>query len=66
MSFYDSAKRAKPFGEALKAFESKLVDGKVVVENPNRRLAKYEFCKKGDVSLLATKRYKEMRKNIGG
>ena len=52
--------------EALQAFESKLVDGKVVLENPNRKLAKFEFCKKGQLSLLATKRYRELRKNIDG
>jgi hypothetical protein len=66
LSFYDAAKKAKPFKEALQAFESKLVDGKVVVENPNRRLAKFAVCKKGELSLLATKRYKEIRKNIDG
>ena len=54
------------FKEALKTFESKLVDGKVVVENPNRRLAKFAFCKKGELSLLATKRYQEIRKNVDG
>ncbi len=66
LSFYDAAKKAKPLKEALKAFESKLVNGKVVVENPNRRLAKFAFCKKGEHSLLATKRYQEIRKNIDG
>ena len=64
LSFYDAAKRAKPFKEALKAFESKLDDGKVVVENPNRKLAKFEFCEKGEISRLATKRYREIRRNI--
>ena len=64
LSFYDAAKKAKPFKEALRALESKLVDGKVVVENPNRKLANFEFCKKGELSLLATKRYQDIRKNI--
>lgn len=64
LSFYDAAKKAKAFKDALRAFESKLVDGKVVVENPNRKLAKFEFCKKGEINRLATKRYQELRKNI--
>ena len=66
LSFYEAARKAKPFKEASKALESKLVDGKVVVENPNRRLAKFAFCKKGELSLLATKRYQEIRSNIDG
>lgn len=66
LSFYDAARKAKPFKETLKAFESKLVDGKVVVENPNRRLAKFAFCEKGEPSITATKRYQEIRKNVDG
>ena len=49
----------------LRAFESKLVDGQVVVENPNRRLARFVFCKKGELSRVATKRYQEIRRRIG-
>jgi hypothetical protein len=64
LSFYAAAQKSKAFKEALKSFESKLVDGNVVVENPNRRLGKFEFCKKGEVSRLATQRYKEIRKNL--
>jgi len=65
LSFYNSAVKAAPFKQALKAFESKLVDGNVIVENPNRRLAKFGFCKKGRPSRIATKRYQEILKNIG-
>lgn len=64
LSFYDAAKKAKPFKDALQALESKLVNGKVVVENPNRRLAKFEFCKKGRPSAPATRRYREILRNI--
>lgn len=64
LSFYRTAHKAKPFRAALKTLESKRVDGKMVVENPNRRLARFEFCKKGQPSQAATKRYREIRKNI--
>lgn len=66
LSFYKAAVRAAQFKQALKAFESKLVDRKVVVENPNRKLSKFEFCKKGQPSRLATNRYREILKNAGG
>ncbi len=65
LSFYDAAKKAKPFRLALDALESKLVDGQVVVENPNRRLAKLCFCKKGEPSRAATQRYREILENLG-
>lgn len=65
LSFYAAARKHAAFKDALKALQSKLVDGKLVVENPNRRLANLEFCKKGQASTLATKRYKEILKNVG-
>jgi hypothetical protein len=64
LSFYNSAKKDKRCKEALNLLESKLIDGKVVVENPNRKLAQFDFCKKGEPSELATKRYQEILKNI--
>ncbi len=65
LSFYRVAKKARPFRQALQALESKLVDSQLVVENPNRRLAKFCFCKKGEPSRMATRRYQEILKNIG-
>lgn len=64
LSFYDAAKRSPKFKQALKALESKLVDGQLVVENPNRRLAKLAFCRKGEASRLATKRFREVLENL--
>lgn len=64
LSFYNAAKKDKRFREALSMLESKLVDGKVVVENPNRKLTHFAFCKKGESSELATKRYHEILKNV--
>src|SRR3990170_3786052 len=65
LSFFDRAKNDPRFMEALNVLESKLVDGRVVVENPNRKLREFSFCKKGEPSELATVRYCEILKNIG-
>ena len=65
LSFYDAARKRSEFKQALRALESKLRDGELVVENPNRRLAKLAFCRKGEPSRLATKRYREIVKNVG-
>jgi hypothetical protein len=66
LSFYNRAKEDKRFLEALKALESKLVDGQIVVERVVPKLAKFSFCKKGEPSVLATIRYHEILKNLGG
>jgi len=64
LSFYNVAKRDLRFRDALRALESKLVDGKIVVENPSRKLAGFLFCKKGEPSELATRRYHEILRNL--
>lgn len=65
LSFYPSARASKPFNEALRALEAKLEKKKLVVENPNRRLAKFAFCRKGEPSAAATKRWREIIRNVG-
>ena len=65
LSFYESARKSPSFKQALKALEGKLAGGQMVVENPNRRLAKFDFCRKGEPSQAATRRYREILKNIG-
>lgn len=65
LSFYDKAREDTRFLEALEVLQSKLVAGKVVVENPNRKLAGFSFCKKGEPSDLATARYREILNNLG-
>ena len=65
LSFYDRAKEDNRFLEALKALESKMVDGQIVVERIVPKLAKLSFCKKGEPSVLATIRYHEILKNLG-
>jgi len=64
LSFYDKAKRDERFLESLHALQDKLVDGMIVVERNVPKLAKLTFCKKGQPSELATKRYHEILANL--
>ena len=65
LSFYDSAKKDERFLEAFSALKDKLRDGQVVIERTVPKLAKLNFCKKGEPSELATRRYDEIVANIG-
>ncbi|HWQ76642.1 MAG TPA: prenyltransferase [Syntrophomonas sp.] len=65
LSFYSRAKHDDRFLEALALFESKLADGKVVAARVNPKLAGFTFCKKGEPSELATKRYRQILMNLG-
>jgi hypothetical protein len=65
LSFYNTAKNDHRFLEALGVLESSLVNGKIIVERPNQKLAGLTFCKKGEPSDLATERYHEILKNLG-
>ncbi len=65
LSFYDKAKQDARFLEALAVLQSKLTDGSIVVERPNPKLASFACCKKGDLSELATARYRELLRNLG-
>lgn len=65
LSFYDKAKKDGRFLEALRVLESKLVDGMIVVERPNPKLASFSFCQKGVPSELGTLRYHEILRNLG-
>ncbi len=66
LSFYAAARRTRAFRAALAALESKLSDGRLIVENPSRGLAKLAFCEKGRPSRAATRRYGELLKNVEG
>jgi hypothetical protein len=41
-------KKDDRFIEAFEALRSKLVDGKIVIERQNPKLASLSFCKKGN------------------
>ncbi len=64
LSFYDRAKEDTRFLEALSILESKMRDGKIVVERVNPKLAKLSFCKKGETSDLGTRHYLEIKRNL--
>jgi len=66
LSFYDAARKEKRFLAALPSLESKLVEGKMIVESPKRGLGGLRFCKKGEPSPPATARYREIRRNLDG
>ncbi len=63
LSFYESARRDSRFREALRELRSKTVDGKVIVENPHRKLAGFSFCTKGSPSEAATRHYRAILRN---
>lgn len=64
LSFYNRAKEDSRFLEALETLKSKTVDGQIIVERVVPKLAKLSFCKKGEPSELATKRYNEILDNL--
>lgn len=64
LSYYERAKKDNRFLDALNVLKSKMVNGKIIVENPNRQLASFSFCKKGEPSDLATERYHEIFNNL--
>lgn len=64
LSFYEKARKDHRFLAALEVLQSKMIDGKIIVENPNSKLAGFAFCKKGAPSELATERYREILTNL--
>ena len=65
LSFYERARSDPRYREAFKILESKLdADGRLVIERPNRKLAKFVMCTKGEASQLATKRYSAIVANM--
>lgn len=64
LSFYDAAKHDPRFLDALSVLQGKLKDGQIVVERPHAKLAGLSFCKKGEPSERATKRYQTILSNL--
>ncbi len=65
LSFYEKARRDERFMQAFEALRAKTRRGQIVVERVVPKLAKLEFCKKGEPSELATRRYREILQNLG-
>ncbi len=67
LSFFERAREDARFGAALATLEARLDDtGRVVVERPHRDLKGLRFCARGQPSALATRRYREIRRNLAG
>ena len=64
LSFYERARSDRRFAEALGILQSKLQGGVIVVERHSPRLAGLSFCTKGAVSELATRRYRDILRNV--
>lgn len=64
LSFYKQAKSDKRFLEALDRLKAKIVNGQIAVERVVPKLAGFNFCKKGQPSELATRRYNEILQNL--
>ena len=64
LSFYNKAKDDDRFLDAFSALKNKLVDGMIIIERNSPKLSKLAFCKKGQPSELATKRYNEILINF--
>lgn len=64
LSHYRRAVEDPRFREAFEALQSKTVNGMIVVERVVPKLARLSFCKKGQASEPATKRYREILERI--
>lgn len=65
LSFYNRARKDRRFNEAFEALSNKLdVAGRLIVERPNRKLARLNAFEKGQGSELATSRYREIKDNL--
>lgn len=65
LSFYERAKTDSRFLDAVARLESKVDgDGSLIVERPHRALKGLIFCAKGEPSIHATRRLREMRQNL--
>lgn len=64
LSFYRRAREDGRFLQALDALRGKLVDGQMPVERVVPKLARLNFCRKGQPSAWATRRYREIERNM--
>lgn len=64
LSFYSPAKKDIRFLEAYHALLSKVHEQGVVVERVVPKLSKLSFCRKGEVSLIATNRFNQIHDNL--
>jgi len=64
LSFYHIVKKDKRFKEAFNKLKEKITNNELSPETPHKAWNKFDFAKKGKVSEIGTKRWKEILKNI--
>jgi hypothetical protein len=64
LSFYENAKNDKRFHDAYKHLANKIINGKLIPENPHKSWQEFDFARKGQVSEVATKRWIEIETNM--
>ena len=64
LSFYDVAKSDKRFLEAFNVLKNKVINGKLIPENPHKAWSEFDFAKKRQISEIGTKRWNEILNNI--
>ena len=64
LSFYGHARTDWRFQAAYQQLADKTEDGQIVVERVVPKLANLSFCRKGQPSLLATRRWREVQTNV--
>ena len=65
LSFYERAKVDERFQAAFATLQSKMNEKRqIIVERPHRGLKGLEFCEKSRPSELATRRYREICRNL--
>lgn len=66
LSFYEVALEDRRFLNAYATLASKLdAEGRLIVENPHRRLGRLGMCARGRPSDVATRRFREVRERLG-
>jgi len=65
LSFFERARTDARFLAALEVLEAAIdEEGRMVVQNRHRNLGTLDFCRKGEASAPATRRYREIRANL--
>lgn len=66
LSFFAAALEDPRFADAYGVLSSRLdADGRLIVENPHRRLGRLALCARGQPSDAATRRFREVQARVG-
>lgn len=64
LSFYDTAKSDQRFKNAYNTLKDKVIDDKLVPENPHKAWSEFDFAQKGQISEIGTNRWIEIMNNL--